>query len=105
MENTIKCNAFDLVKEWWEKLIFQWYLFCFLRTSIKFEYVDILGGCMLNTCGKECLAAEVSHWCFLWLLWAKLAKYKVTEEHKKSRITINNLGYRNLLSLFHFWYS
>lgn len=59
MENTIKCNVFDLVKKSWGKLS-HLYLFYFLRTSIKCEYVGILGGCMSNT-----LAAEVFHWCFL----------------------------------------
>lgn len=42
-----------------------------------------MGVCMLNICGKGCLAAEVSCWCFLWLLWAKPAKQKVTEEYRE----------------------
>lgn len=61
------------------------YVCCFLRDSITCEYVSIVGGCkdVKYFSRKECLAAEVSCWCFLWILWAKLAKQKVTEYHSK----------------------
>lgn len=68
----------------WKKKISQLYLCCFLRTSIKCEYVNVVGGCMYVKYLWERMFSSRSIMLMLFMPFVSQAgKKKVTEEYRE----------------------